>query len=203
MLRQLRHMYDAGAWVLLESAIADLPADLRWLFESGAVTLEQLSAIHHTLGTTSATDLRAEVKRQGIRGVPDLDEQVEAAIGSVLPTLRAALPRIPLGRAVAIVEPVLDRLTQTSGIEWAQPVGSLRRGQDTIGDIEVVASAVDPSPAFEEVQRLPEVSRILYRGSRRLYLRMDSVQVGVRCPHPDSAGAMLLHLTGSAAHLES
>ena len=42
ILQQLRHMFDAGAWVLLESAIADLPADLRWLFESGAVTLDQL-----------------------------------------------------------------------------------------------------------------------------------------------------------------
>ena len=39
LYQRFQHMYEAGAWVLLESAIADLPADLRWLFESGAVTL--------------------------------------------------------------------------------------------------------------------------------------------------------------------
>ena len=43
--KRFQHMYEAGAWVLLESAMADLPADLRWLFESGAVTISQLAAI--------------------------------------------------------------------------------------------------------------------------------------------------------------
>src|SRR5207244_4793240 len=58
---RLHHMYDAGAWVLMESAIADLPADLRWLFESGAVTIEQLAAIHSALGAISAGDLASAV----------------------------------------------------------------------------------------------------------------------------------------------
>src|SRR5688572_11194722 len=49
VLQQLRYMYESAAWVLLESAIADLPADLRWLFESGAVTVEELAALHHAL----------------------------------------------------------------------------------------------------------------------------------------------------------
>ena len=43
-------MCEAGGWVLVESAIADLPADLRWLFESGVVTIEQLAELHRALG---------------------------------------------------------------------------------------------------------------------------------------------------------
>ena len=67
-LRQrFQHMYEAGAWVLLESAIADLPADLRWLFESGAVTIAQLAAIYQQLGATSAAELGAAVARRAIR----------------------------------------------------------------------------------------------------------------------------------------
>src|SRR6185312_2474058 len=57
VLRRLRHMYDAGGWVLMESAIADLPADLRWLYESGAVTIAQLAALHSALGAISAADM--------------------------------------------------------------------------------------------------------------------------------------------------
>src|SRR5438105_4746336 len=53
LLTRLRHMYDAGAWVLVESALSDLPADLRWLYESGAVTIEQLAALHRKLGATT------------------------------------------------------------------------------------------------------------------------------------------------------
>ena len=50
ILKRLRQMYEAGGWVLVESALADLPGDLRWLYESGAVTIDQLAAIHRALG---------------------------------------------------------------------------------------------------------------------------------------------------------
>lgn len=199
--QRLRHMYDAGAWVLMESAIADLPADLRWLFESAAVTLEQLGVLHDALGATSAADLAAAVRQEAVRQIPGLDQTVESAIAGALPTLRAAIPRIPLGRATAIAEPVLARLRALPGVTWALPVGSLRRGQDTVGDIELVAPANDPAPAIEDLAHLRDLVRTLHRSERRLYLLINRVQVGVRFPEPANAGATLLTLTGSAEHL--
>ena len=77
MLVHLRHMHDAGAWVLLESAVADLPADLRWLFESGAVTIDQLARVHQSLGVTSAADLIAAVDARSIQRLQGLDAQIE------------------------------------------------------------------------------------------------------------------------------
>src|SRR5262245_7717133 len=68
---RLRQMYEAGGWVLVESAIADLPSDLRWLFESGAVTLEQLAAIHGATGATSIADIAAAVESGALDQVPD------------------------------------------------------------------------------------------------------------------------------------
>ncbi len=92
ILRRLRQMYEAGGWVLVESAIADLPADLRWLYESGAVTIEQLGALHRGLGVTSGTDLAAAVSEQRIRTLPGLNDAAEEAIAAALPGLRAACP---------------------------------------------------------------------------------------------------------------
>src|SRR5436305_14291119 len=79
LLQRLQHMYDAGAWVLMESSLADLPADLRWLFESGAVTLPQLAAIHDATGATSAADIAAALDNHIIRAIPGLDESTEHA----------------------------------------------------------------------------------------------------------------------------
>ncbi|OFW21817.1 MAG: hypothetical protein A3H97_08050 [Acidobacteria bacterium RIFCSPLOWO2_02_FULL_65_29] len=202
VVRQLRYMYEAGGWVLLESALADLPADLRWLFESGAVTIEQLAALHRALGATSASDLVAAVRREAVRHVPGLDPAVEAAVAVALKGLRAAIPRIPLGRALALVDPFLARLRAHPGVMWAEPAGSLRRGQDSVGDIEIVAPASDPSQAFDAVLDLPDLARCLHRSPRRLYVLTDRVQVGVRSPQPDTAGAVFLHLTGSRAHVD-
>lgn len=200
VLHRLQHIHEAGGWVLMESAIADLPADLRSLYESGAVTIEQLATIHRALGATSIADLADAVHRRALHTLPGFDEAVERAVGDALPTLRALVPRLPLGRATSIAEPLLARLRKTPGIEWASPSGSLRRGEDTVGDIELVASAVDPTQAMSDLAHDPEVVRVLHRGPRRLYLLMQRVQIGLRFPEPEEAGASLLHLTGSAAH---
>jgi DNA polymerase (family 10) len=202
VLKQLGYMYDAGGWVLLESGLADLPADLRWLFEAGAVTLDQLAAIHHALGVTTAADLIAEVRRESIRRLPGFDATTENTILKALPALRASIPRIPLGRALTIAQPFLARLRESPGIAWATPVGSLRRGQDTVGDIEIVAPSETPDRAFDDLLQIPDITRCLHRGPRRLYLLMERVQVGIRCPAQDVAGAVLLHLTGSLAHVD-
>ena len=141
--------------MLFESAIADLPADLRWLYESGAVSLEQLALLHEQRGVTALADLAAAIDLQAIRSVDGLDETVERAVAAALPNLRAAIPRIPLGRAVGLVDPILNHLRALPGIDWALPVGSLRRAQDMVGDIEIVAAAADPSPALDAIVGLP------------------------------------------------
>src|SRR5690349_21114 len=141
-------MYEAGGWVLLESTIADLPADLRWLYESGAVTLDQLGTLHTNLDAASAADIAGAIHEGTLQQLPGFDAPVEAAIAAALPNLRASIARIPLGRAVAIAEPLLERLRGTAGTAWAQPAGSLRRGDDTVGDIELVASTSDPQAAI-------------------------------------------------------
>jgi DNA polymerase (family 10) len=201
LLQRLRHMYDAGAWVLMESAIADLPSDLRWLFESGAVTLSQLGAIHHALGATTGADLAAAVERHAIRSIAGFDETIESTIAAKLPDLRAGLPRIPLGRAIALVDPIVERIKAAPGVEWVLPAGSLRRGEDTVGDLEIVAASAEPRAIIEELTHLPDAGRTLHRGERRLYLLLDRAQLGLRFPDPAAAGSALWQLTGSVAHV--
>jgi DNA polymerase (family X) len=200
-LVRLRQMYETTGWVLVESGLADLPADLRWLFESGAVPLEKLAAIHRALGATSAADLGAAAAEGRVRTIAGLDESVEQAILTALPDLRTRIPRIPLGRAVSLTEPLLAVLRDTPGVRWAEPAGSLRRGQDTVGDIELIASSDRPGGAIEAFGAAHDVTRWLHRSDRLAYVLIDRVQVGMRVEDPVNAGAALLHLTGSREHL--
>jgi DNA polymerase (family 10) len=189
--------------VLIESALADLPADLRWLYESGAVTLEELAAAHRALTMTSAADLAAAVGSQSLRTVPGLDAATEARVAAALPALRSSIPRVPLGRAVAVTEPLLAILRATPGVAWATPGGSLRRGQDTVGDIELIAASSDPAAAITSILEGADAARCLHRGTRRVYIRTERLQVGVRLPDPSVAAAELLFYTGSPRHLQA
>ena len=203
VLKLLRQIYEAGGWVLLESAVADLPSDLRWLYESDAVTVDQLTALHRAFGATSAADLATLVREQLLRSAEDLGASVEAAVAAALPGLRAQVPRIPLGRATAIAELILAPLRASPVVQWALPAGSLRRGQDMVGDIEIVAATDRPAEVIDELVHLPESSHVLHRSARQLYVLSDRLQVGVRLPEPANAGSALLYLTGSTAHLDA
>jgi len=199
VLRRLRQMFEAGGWVLLESTLADIPSDLRWLIESGAITIEQMAAVHRALDVTSGADIAAAIDEKMLRRVAGFGEPLEAAVAAALPDVRAAVPRLPLGRAMAIAEPLLAYLRSLPGVAWVEPVGSLRRGQDMVGDIEIVASLAGPGEAIEHILALPDVSR-LHRSARRVYILSERVQIGVRFPEPPNAGAALLYLTGSSGH---
>jgi len=201
VLTRLRQIYEAGGWVLVESAVADLPADLRWLYESDAVTLPQLAAIHEATGATSTADLAAAAAEHRIRG--EVGPEVEERIRAALPNLRALMPRIALGRAAAIAEPFLTALRAMPEVAWAEPTGSLRRGEDMIGDIDILAPASEPAPVFDALLRLPQSSRVLYRRERRIYLLSERSQVAVRVPEPSRAGGRLLYLTGSIGHVDA
>ena len=178
-------MFEAGAWVLLESALADLPADLRWLFESGAVTLEQLArAARRARRDVRSGPGRRNPARERSGACRASTSEVEAAIAR----RSARTPRADSAdsaglRRCAIADPFLSRLRDLPGIEWAEPVGSLRRGQDTVGDIEILAPATRRhAEAFDPLLELPNISRCLHRGPRRLYVLTNRVQVGSPLP---------------------
>lgn len=202
-LKRLRHLFDAGGWVLLESVIADLPADLRWLFEAEAVTLDQLATIHSVTGATSVADFADLVRRGQLRSLPGFTLDTEASVAQVLPHLRQTRRRIPLGRATAIAENVLGPLRAHPAVRWAESAGSLRRAQDTVGDIEILAATDRPEDVLTDVLAHVDITRFLHRGPRRLYILTDGTQVGIRCPDPASAAAELLLHTGSHRHLDA
>jgi DNA polymerase (family X) len=112
------------------------------------------------------------------------------------------LPRIPLGRATAISELILQQLRTTPGVNWAEPVGSLRRGHDLIDDLALLASTDDPSDLLDALESFEGVQGVRQRGADIAHIAVERVQVAIRCAAPSHAGSALLQLTGSAAHVE-
>jgi DNA polymerase (family 10) len=88
-------------------------------------------------------------------------------------------------------------------VEWALPGGSLRRGHDLVGDVELVAATDRPAEAAAAVLDTHESTRVLHQSERRVYLLIDRTQIGIRLPAPANAGAALLHITGSWGHFEA
>src|SRR5262249_36486933 len=200
LLESLRD--SAGRASVVQTFTSRIPTDLRRAIETNALNLDQLAVLHEALGIASAADLAIALERDTIRSLDGFDAAAAAALSSALSTLRAQRPRITLGRAAAIALPLISRLQNLPGVERVDAVGSLRRGEDSVGDIEIVAAASDPDVLFDQIVD-HDAEEIRHRGPRRLYVSMSGVEVGLRCPETGIAGSALLHLTGTRTHLEA
>lgn len=188
-------------WVLRETAIAELPVDLRWLFEAHAVTVAQLEPLVGTLGVLTLADLHTAVHKHAVRDAAGLGPAVEASIVRALPTLRSKVPRFGIGRGLAAAEPLIARLVAQPHVQWAEVTGSPRRGLDLIGDIDIVVSADDADDTFTPAMAGADIDRVAHRSRHQLAVTVGTTQVTVRTAPRDRAAARLLWTTGSRAHV--
>jgi DNA polymerase (family 10) len=108
---------------------------------------------------------------------------------------------VPIGRALMLADALVAALAAQPGVEWALPVGSLRRGEEMVRDVEIVAAsgrAVD----LDAIATQSDVQKVLHRSSRRLQFVMNGAPVSVRVAEPARASTSLLLLTGSRSHLD-
>lgn len=187
-------------WIVREQAIADLPSDLRWLFESGAASLDEIARLVQAVDTVTLADLRSAIASGAARDSGALSADVVHAIAEALPALRSQVPRIPLGRALYVATLVLDAVRRAPGVVWTEPAGSLRRGYDLVGDIDLVVCGDDTAAVIESVTAV-DGSRLLYRAPRRVIAAVGHTQVSLRIVPATDAAPTLLYATGHHGHV--
>ena len=93
-------------------------------------------------------------------------------------------------------------LQQVPGVEAVTPAGSLRRGRETVGDLDLLVTGPDATAALDRFVRYPRVEEILGRGENKASAKVgrEGLQVDVRALPPGSFGAAMQYFTGSKDH---
>ena len=198
----VRDIARHGSAAVMQAAVAKLPRDLGRLLAVPSVSLTETLDLHRRFGAVTAADLAAVAT---LAGLEDSDRQMLALhhrLLELLPSLREGHPRIPLGRAYSIAEQV------TSTLRGALPadtevftVGSLRRYESTVGDIEVLIGADAPEPAIDVAVRALEPKDIAHRSGRVASVVLADEQVTLRAVTPAEAPFALVHYSGSGHHV--
>lgn len=109
--------------------------------------------------------------------------------------------RIPLGGALPLAEKLLAEIKKIEQVERADLAGSLRRGRETIGDIDLLVISADSPRVLRKFARLPIVKQVLGLGDTRATVIIEGgIQVDVRAVARESYGAALQYFTGSKEH---
>ena len=149
-----------------------------------------------------------KLAREGkIRTLPRMGEKHEAKLLKAIEDYRRIGGRFLLDTAEQLAEKLVEHLAQIPGVDKITPAGSLRRGRDTVGDLDILVTGKaccqpeSRQKIAEHLLRFPGLMEIIAQGENKISFRQrNGMQVDVRLLPPESFGAAMQYFTGSKAH---
>jgi DNA polymerase (family X) len=158
--------------------------------------------LHKELGVSSLEDLRAAVEAKHLRALPGLGPKTEEKVLAALNKPKAKVERKTLlGRVLPAVERAVGELREHPVAERVSEAGSVRRRCETVRDLDIIATASDPSALTTHFAGLPWVAEVVAQGpTKATVVSHDGLRFDLRVVPPESYGNLLQHFTGSQAH---
>jgi len=149
-----------------------------------------------------------KLAREGkIRVLPRIGEKHEQKLLKAIEDYRRIAGRFLLETAQTQADKIIEHLRAYPGVEKATPAGSLRRGRETVGDLDILVTGpaccdeAERPKLIDHIIKLPGLMEIIARGENKISFRLrGGMQVDVRTLAPDSFGAAMQYFTGSKAH---
>jgi len=151
---------------------------------------------------TTIDDLEKICQEQKLRLLPRMGAKLEEKVLRSIAGYRKRAGRFLLDFAARVAEDLTEYLTAGGHIGRIEPAGSLRRGRETVGDLDLLVSTEDAGAVLERFTSNPKVSEVLGRGENKASARVgvEGLQVDVRALPESSFGAALQYFTGSKLH---
>jgi DNA polymerase (family X) len=149
-----------------------------------------------------------KLAREGkIRELPRMGEKHEQKLLKAIESFRRIGGRYQIDHAETEADKLKEYIATLPGVDQITPAGSLRRGRETVGDLDILVTGtccVDDSQraaAIQHIAKYPPLMEVIASGDNKISFRLRSgMQVDVRLLPPDSFGAAMQYFTGSKAH---
>ena len=149
-----------------------------------------------------------KLAREGkLHELPRMGEKQEQKILKAIEDYRRIAGRFCLDEADKIAQKLIEHLSGLPGVEKITPAGSLRRGRETVGDLDILVTGKCCSnekqrqAVVEKIVNFPGIRDVIGRGENKVSFRLRSgMQVDVRLLPPESFGAAMQYFTGSKSH---
>ncbi len=199
--KKLDELLGTGRLGYYEELQAEVPEGVVELLTIPEVGPRKARLLWEKLGVQSVADAEKAARAGKLRDLPGLGERSEQRILEAIESLQHRSKRIPLGVAWPVAQELTQALREQLRISTVEPVGSLRRMRDTIGDIDLLAADSRPERVTQAFVKLPQVAEVLSHGpTRASVLLHNGLQVDLRSLPPERYGSLLQYFTGSQAH---
>jgi DNA polymerase (family 10) len=205
MAGHIRDVFTTGKLPLHEELLKKYnPSmlDLLKIQGMGPKTIALIWDAFHVCDVDSVAKLAREGK---LRELPRLSEKSEQKILKAIENYRQITGRFPLDVADDVARKMIEALKDLPGVDKITPAGSLRRGRETVGDLDMLITGTftdtQRNQIIDAILKFPGIQDVLVKGENKVSFKLRSgLQVDVRLLPLDSFGAALQYFTGSKSH---
>lgn len=202
---RIKQYLATGSIDVLKELEAKFPPGLPGLLEIPGMGPKKVALLHKELGIKDVDGLKSAIEAGKLEGLPGLGATTIKKIADGITFLAGSGGRTPMGLALPIAEEMVERVRKLPGVKRAEIAGSLRRGKETIGDIDILCDAKDGSAVVKAFTQFDDVTRVLAAGATKgsvtvMTAEERELQVDVRVVPSESFGAAWQYFTGSKEH---
>src|SRR5579863_4976536 len=209
MAEHLQEILKTGDYSLRQKLLKKYPVTLLDILHLQSLGPKKVAFLWSNFQAATVADVEKLALEGKLREVPGFGEKSEQNILKAVEAFKRSTGRFRLDVAEAAAEGVIAHIEKYGkGVASITPAGSLRRGKETVGDLDLLLTLADGFTAqkhidaiAEHILKYPRIDQVLAHGENKVSFTLDKgMQVDVRLLNKDSFGAALLYFTGSREH---
>lgn len=208
---------ETGVIAEHRALLEEVPRGLLAVLEVPGLGPKTVKLLWEEMGVVDIDSLKRALESDEITSLPRMGAKSVEKIRASLEFAESAGERLLVGMARPVGEAIVEHMRKVEGVGRCTYAGSMRRGLETIGDIDVLVEASEAGAVHEAFRSMPGVVQVIGSGERKTSVRLElpadfgrwkglddgaspTVQADLRVVPPESWGAALMYFTGSKAH---
>ncbi|MBU0546809.1 MAG: DNA polymerase/3'-5' exonuclease PolX [Patescibacteria group bacterium] len=177
------------------------PIDMEKLNAIEGLGPKKIKTLYQKLGIKNVNDLEREIKAGRVSSLFGFGQKTEANLLEGILFLQKTGGRFLLGDILPKVKEIIKQLKKLQEIEKIDVAGSIRRGKETVRDVDLLVIAKKPDKVMDFFVSMPGVIKVWSKGKTKSSIRIkDGFDVDLRVVAKKSYGSALQYFTGSKEH---
>ena len=198
----LEEIAKRGSFDRRDALLEKYPASLLELLKIQGLGPKGIALVweHYHVATIDA--LEKLCKEQKLRDLPRMGAKLEEKVLKSIQQYRQRAGRFLLSFGQKTAEELIPFLAEGGGLEKIEAAGSLRRGKETIGDLDLLVTGSGAAQALERFANHSKAHSVLGKGENKASIQygLEGLQVDLRALAHESYGAAMQYFTGSKEH---
>lgn len=207
MLDKLKELFNTGKLGAQAELLEKYHSSMLQLLKIQGLGPKTIALIWSSYKVSDVDGVEKLAREGKIRTLPRMGEKHEAKLLKAIEDYRRIGGRFLIDAAELECEKLTAYIENFKGIDKITPAGSLRRGRETVGDLDILVtgkaccSEEGRQEAIAYIAKYPPIMDVIASGDNKISFHLRAgMQVDVRLLPPESFGAAMQYFTGSKAH---